>query len=149
MTDSHPPQSIEWLDWYNQQYGPPQKDPAAVPRLTRAIADYLNWMKSVNYTAASQQLHQTQLELFLNFVKRSFCSSLFVLLKTLISLAIGLKERELKKYVNIIPAKSIERLKSAVSKVFFFKFAPTIPALKTIYTFPVCKWLLYTDAFIW
>jgi site-specific recombinase XerD len=69
MTDSHPPQSIEWLDWYNQQYGPPQKDPAAVPRLTRAIADYLNWMKSVNYTAASQHLHRTQLELFLNFVK--------------------------------------------------------------------------------
>jgi integrase/recombinase XerD len=69
MADSHPPQSIEWLDWYNQQYGPPQKDPAAVPRLTRAIADYLGWMKSVNYTAASQHLHRMQLELFLNFVK--------------------------------------------------------------------------------
>ncbi len=69
MADSHPPPSIEWLDWYNQQYGLPQKDPAAVPRLTRAIADYLQWMKSVNYTAASQQLHRMQLELFLNFVK--------------------------------------------------------------------------------
>jgi site-specific recombinase XerD len=69
MADSHPPQSIEWLHWYNQQYGAPQKDPAAIPRLTRTIADYLQWMKSVNYTPASQQLHRIQLELFLNFVK--------------------------------------------------------------------------------
>ena len=53
MADSHIQQSIEWLDWYNQQYGPPQKDPAAVARLIRAIADYLHWMKSVNYTPAS------------------------------------------------------------------------------------------------
>jgi integrase/recombinase XerD len=69
MADSYPPQSIEWLDWYNQQYGAPQKDPAAVARLTRAIAGYLQWMKSVNYTAASQHLHRMQLELFLKFVK--------------------------------------------------------------------------------
>ncbi len=69
MADSYPQQSIEWLDWYNQQYGPPQNDPAAVPRLIRAIADYLHWMKSVNYTAASQHLHQVQLEQFLDFVK--------------------------------------------------------------------------------
>ncbi len=70
MTDAYPPQCIEWLDGYNQQYGAPQKDSAAVPRLTRAIADYLNWMKAVNYTAVSQQLHRAQLELFLDFVKR-------------------------------------------------------------------------------
>ncbi len=69
MADSYPQQSIEWLDWYNQQYGPPQNDPAAVPRLIRAIADYLHWMKSVNYTSASRHLHQVQLEQFLNFVK--------------------------------------------------------------------------------
>jgi len=69
MADSYPQQSIEWLDWYNQQYGAPQNDPAAVPRLIRAIADYLQWMKSVNYTAASQHLHQVQLEQFLDFVK--------------------------------------------------------------------------------
>jgi site-specific recombinase XerD len=69
MADSHPQQPIEWLDWYNQQYGPPQNDPAAVPRLTRAIADYLHWMKSVNYIAASRHQHRTQLELFLKFVK--------------------------------------------------------------------------------
>ena len=69
MADRHPQQSTEWLNWYTQQYGPPQKDPAAVPRLTRAIADYLRWMKSVNYTAASRHLHQVQLELFLDFVK--------------------------------------------------------------------------------
>ena len=69
MADPYPPQSIEWLDWYNHQYGAPQKDPSAVPRLTRAIADYLQWMKSVNYTSASQHLHRVQLELFLDFVK--------------------------------------------------------------------------------
>ncbi len=69
MVDSHPPQSIEWLDWYYQQYGAPQKDPTAVPRLSRAIAAYLHWMKSVNYTTASQHLHQVQLEQFLDFVK--------------------------------------------------------------------------------
>jgi len=69
MVDPHPQQSIEWLDWYNRQYGAPQKDPSAVPRLTRTIADYLQWMKSVNYTPASQHLHRVQLELFLNFVK--------------------------------------------------------------------------------
>ena len=69
MADSHPQQSIEWLDWYNQQYGPPQNDPAAVPRLIRAIADYLRWIKSVNYSSASQHLHQVQLEQFLDFVK--------------------------------------------------------------------------------
>jgi len=69
MTDPYPPQSIEWLDWYNRQYGAPQKDPSAVPRLTRAIADYLQWMKSVNYTSANQHLHRVQLELFLDFVK--------------------------------------------------------------------------------
>jgi site-specific recombinase XerD len=69
MTDPHPQQSIEWLDWYSRQYGPPQKEPS-VPRLTRAIADYLQWMKSVNYTPASRYLYQSQLELFLGFVKK-------------------------------------------------------------------------------
>jgi site-specific recombinase XerD len=69
MADPHPQQSTEWLDWYNRQYGAPHKDPAAVPRLTRAIADYLHWMKSVNYTPASRHLHRMQLELFLDFVK--------------------------------------------------------------------------------
>jgi site-specific recombinase XerD len=69
MVDPHTQQSIEWLEWYNRQYGPPQKDPAVVPRLSRAIADYLHWMQAVNYTAASRHLHRAQLELFLNFVK--------------------------------------------------------------------------------
>jgi site-specific recombinase XerD len=69
MTDPYPQQSIEWLQWYSRQYGPPQKDSAAVPRLTRAIADYLQWMKSVNYTSASRYLHRLQLELFSDFVK--------------------------------------------------------------------------------
>jgi len=69
MVDPRTQQSIQWLQWYNRQYGLPQKDPAAVPRLTRAIADYLDWMTSVNYTAASRQLHRRQLELFLSFVK--------------------------------------------------------------------------------
>jgi integrase/recombinase XerD len=69
MLDPHRQQAIEWLNWYSRQYGPPQKDPAMVPRLSRAIADYLQWMKSVNYTAASRHLHRMQLELFLNFVK--------------------------------------------------------------------------------
>ena len=69
MSDSHIQQCIEWLDWYIQQYGPPQKDPAAVVRLIRATADYLNWMKSVNYSCATQHLHRRQLELFLDFVK--------------------------------------------------------------------------------
>jgi len=69
MADPRTEQSIQWLDWYNRQYGPPQKDPVAVPRLTRAIADYLHWMKSVNYTSASRHLHRVQLELFLDFVK--------------------------------------------------------------------------------
>ena len=69
MDDPRTRQSIQWLDWYSHQYGPPQKDPAAVPRLTRAIADYLDWMTSVNYTAASRQLHRRQLMLFLSFVK--------------------------------------------------------------------------------
>jgi hypothetical protein len=69
MADSHTQQSIEWLNWYNQQYGSPQIDPSAVPRLTRAITDYLHWMKSVNYTSASRYQHQMQLELFLSFVK--------------------------------------------------------------------------------
>jgi len=69
MDDPRTRQSIEWLDWYSRQYGAPQKDPAVVPRLTRAIADYLEWMTSVNYTAASRQLHRAQLKLFLSFVK--------------------------------------------------------------------------------
>jgi site-specific recombinase XerD len=69
MDDPRSRQSIEWLDWYSRQYGAPQKDPTVVPRLTRAIADYLDWMTSVNYTAASRQLHRRQLKLFLSFVK--------------------------------------------------------------------------------
>jgi site-specific recombinase XerD len=69
MVEQRSQQSIEWLDWYSRQYGAPQKDPAVVPRLTRAIADYLEWMTSVNYTAASRQLHRRQLKLFLSFVK--------------------------------------------------------------------------------
>ena len=69
MDDPRTEQSIEWLDWYSRHCGPPQKDPSAVPRLTRAIADYLDWMTSVNYTAASRQLHRAQLKLFLSFVK--------------------------------------------------------------------------------
>jgi site-specific recombinase XerD len=69
MTDPHPQPSIQWLDWYSRQYGPPQKDPSAVPRLTQAITDYLQWMKSVNYTSATRYLYRSQLELFLGFVK--------------------------------------------------------------------------------
>ena len=69
MTDSHIQQCIEWLNWYSQQYGKPQKDPSAVVRLIRATADYLQWMKSVNYSLATQHLHRRQLELFLDFVK--------------------------------------------------------------------------------
>ena len=69
MADPRTEQSIEWLDWYSRQYGPAQKDPSAVPRLTRAIADYLQWMESVNYTPASRHLHRVQLELFLEFVQ--------------------------------------------------------------------------------
>ena len=69
MCDPHPQQSIEWLNWYNRQYGAPQKDPSAVPRLSRAIADYLHWMQSVNYSPANRQLHRVQLELFLDFIK--------------------------------------------------------------------------------
>lgn len=69
MDDPRSRQSIEWLQWYDLQYGAPQKDPAVVPRLTRSIADYLEWMTSVNYTAASRQLHRAQLKLFLSFVK--------------------------------------------------------------------------------
>jgi site-specific recombinase XerD len=69
MLDPHSQQAIEWLEWYSRQYGPPQKDASVVPRLSRAIADYLHWMQSVNYTAASRQLHRRQLEQFLSFVK--------------------------------------------------------------------------------
>jgi site-specific recombinase XerD len=69
MVDPHSQQSIEWLNWYSRQYGPPQRDPSVVPRLSRAIADYLQWMKSVNYTSASRHLHRVQLELFLDYVK--------------------------------------------------------------------------------
>jgi integrase/recombinase XerD len=69
MSDSHIQQCIEWLNWYSQQYGTPQNDPATVVRLIRATADYLNWMKSVNYSLGAQHLHRRQLELFLDFVK--------------------------------------------------------------------------------
>jgi len=69
MDDPRTQQSIQWLQWYNRQYGAPQKDPSVVPRLSRAVADYLDWMKAVNYTAASRQLQWRQLKLFLSFVK--------------------------------------------------------------------------------
>jgi hypothetical protein len=69
MADSPIQPCTQWLEWSIQQYGPPQKDPAAVVRLIRAIADYLNWMKSVNYSLGTQYRHQVQLELFLDFVK--------------------------------------------------------------------------------
>jgi integrase/recombinase XerD len=69
MADSPIQQCTQWFEWYSQQYGPPQKDPAAVAQLIRATADYLNWMKSVNYRLGTQYRHQIQLELFLDFVK--------------------------------------------------------------------------------
>ena len=69
MADSPIQQCTQWLEWYSQQYGPPQKDPAAGAQLIRATADYLNWMKSVNYRLGTQYRHQIQLELFLDFVK--------------------------------------------------------------------------------
>ena len=69
MTDSPIQQCTQWLEWYSQQYGPSQKDPAAVVRLIRATVDYLHWMKSVNYSLGTQHLHRRQLELFLDFVK--------------------------------------------------------------------------------
>jgi len=69
MADPRTEQSIEWLDWYSRQYGPAQKDPTVVPRLSRAIGAYLDWMRSVDYTSASCQLHRRQLMLFLSFVK--------------------------------------------------------------------------------
>ena len=65
------PQCIEWLEGYSRQYGRSQKDPSVVPRLTRAITDYLQWMKSVHYSPASCYQHRMQLELFLSFVKNS------------------------------------------------------------------------------
>ena len=65
MTDSPIQQFSQWLEWYIQQYGPPQKDPSAVGRLMRAIADYLNWMKSVNYSLGTQYRHQIQLTDFI------------------------------------------------------------------------------------
>jgi Brp/Blh family beta-carotene 15,15'-monooxygenase len=40
MSDSHIQQCIEWLNWYNQQYGAPQNDPATVVRVIRATADF-------------------------------------------------------------------------------------------------------------
>ena len=69
MADSHIQQCIEWLNWYSQQYRAPQNDPATVVRLMRAIADYLQWMKSANYSLGTQHMHRRQLELFLDFVK--------------------------------------------------------------------------------
>jgi site-specific recombinase XerD len=69
MTDSPIQQCTQWLEWYSQQYGPSQKDPVAVGRLIRATVDYLDWMKSVNYSIDAQHLHRRQLELFLDFVK--------------------------------------------------------------------------------
>ena len=69
MADSHIQQCIEWLNWYIQQYGSPQKDPAAVARLIRATTDYLSWMISVNYRLATVDRHRRQLEVFLDFVK--------------------------------------------------------------------------------
>lgn len=49
----------------------PQKDPSVVPRLSRAIADYLTWMQSVRYSPGSCHQHRMQLEAFLDFVKDS------------------------------------------------------------------------------
>jgi len=49
----------------------PQKDPSVVPRLSRAIADYLTWMPSVRYSPGSCHQHRMQLEAFLDFVKDS------------------------------------------------------------------------------
>jgi len=49
----------------------PQKDPSVVPRLSRAITDYLQWMRSVRYSSASCHQHRMQLEVFLDFVKDS------------------------------------------------------------------------------
>jgi hypothetical protein len=49
----------------------PQKDPSVVPRLSRAITDYLKWMKSVRYPPGSCHQHRMQLEVFLGFVKDS------------------------------------------------------------------------------
>ena len=69
MADSHIQQCIEWLNWYSQQYGAPQNDPATVVRLMRAIADYLQWMTSANYSLGTQHMHRRQLELFLDYVK--------------------------------------------------------------------------------
>jgi len=69
MADSHIQQCIEWLNWYSQQYGAPQNDPATVVQLMRAIANYLQWMKSANYSLGTQHMHRRQLELFLDFVK--------------------------------------------------------------------------------
>jgi len=47
MADPYPQQCTQWLQWYNRQYGVPQKDPSAVPRLTRAIADYLQMKPAI------------------------------------------------------------------------------------------------------
>jgi len=49
----------------------PQIDPSVVPRLARAITDYLQWVKSVHYSPASCHQHRMQLESFLSFVKNS------------------------------------------------------------------------------
>jgi len=49
----------------------PQKDSSVVPRLSRAIADYLAWMKTVCYSPGSCHQHRMQLEAFLDFVKDS------------------------------------------------------------------------------
>ena len=74
MNDPHPQQSVEWLDRYSRQYGQPQKDPSVVPRLIRAIADYLQWMKSVDSTSCQPLSLPEPAGAVLGFVKNQrFC----------------------------------------------------------------------------
>ncbi len=52
----------------------PNYDDCVYQHLKQAIADYLQWMKSVGYTRKTRQSHQARLNQFLHFSKNTTTS---------------------------------------------------------------------------
>lgn len=65
MIDKHVIETIEWIEKQLEQVG------LTVNALERAVADYLQWMKSVGYSRQSRQNYHRQLYQFVRFIKQS------------------------------------------------------------------------------
>ncbi|MBW2610570.1 MAG: tyrosine-type recombinase/integrase [Deltaproteobacteria bacterium] len=69
MPDKRTRQSIEFLNWWLKECGPPRDDTTAQRRLEKAIDDYLEWMPEQGYRPGTIEDYRRTLNKFVVFTK--------------------------------------------------------------------------------